>query len=225
MLLRYLNRRRKTGLAQVHVDHSSIEDPWNHEKLLAATQVVDCEMYQNPTVTVARKLLGCVLFHEITAGMIVEVEAYLGLTDLAAHASKGVTDRTRVIFGPGGHAYVYFIYGMHECLNVVAEPDGAPGCVLIRALEPLTGIKEMYARRHWQGAIRGLANGPGKLTEALAITRAQYGLRLDRGPLQIRQWNAPLEFEIEETPRIGIRKNADWPLRFVWKGHPCLSRR
>jgi DNA-3-methyladenine glycosylase len=225
VLLRYLNRRRKTGLAQDHVDHSSIEDPWNHEKLLAATQVIDWEMYQNPTVMVARKLLGCVLFHKTTAGMIVEVEAYLGLTDLAAHASKGMTERTRVIFGPGGHAYVYFIYGMHECLNVVAEPEGSPGCVLIRALEPLTGLTEMYARRHWQGAIHGLANGPGKLTEALAITRAQYGLPLDRGALQIRRWNVPLKFEIEETPRIGIRKNADWPLRFVWKGHSCLSRR
>jgi DNA-3-methyladenine glycosylase len=225
VLLQYLNRQCKTGLSREAADDPLIEDPWNAERLLAATQVVDFEMYQNATVTVARTLLGCVLIHEAAAGMIVEVEAYLGLTDLAAHASKGVTDRTRVIFGPGGHAYVYFIYGMHECLNVVAEPDGSPGCVLIRALEPLMGLKAMYARRHWHGAIRGLANGPGKLTEALAITRAQYGSRLDRGPLQIRQWNIPLTFEIQETPRVGIRENADWPLRFVWKGHPCLSRR
>jgi DNA-3-methyladenine glycosylase len=156
--------------------------------------------------------------------MIVEVEAYLGLGDLAAHASKGLTERTRVIFGPGGRAYIYFIYGMHECLNVVAERDGSPGCVLIRALEPLTGVEAMYERRQWCGAMRGLANGPGKLTQALAITRAQYGARLDRGPLQIREWGTPLQFEIGETPRIGIRENADWPLRFTWKGHPCLSR-
>lgn len=201
-----------------------MEDPWKLEGLIAATKAVDWESYQNPTITVAKKLLGCLLVHEATAGMIVEVEAYLGLTDLAAHASKGLTERTRAIFGPGGHAYVYFIYGMHECLNVVAEPDGSPGCVLIRALEPLAGLREMCERRRWRGAVRGLANGPGKLTQALAITRAQYGVRLDRGPMQIREWKTPLKFEIEETPRIGIRENADWPLRFVWKGHPCLSR-
>jgi DNA-3-methyladenine glycosylase len=156
--------------------------------------------------------------------MIVEVEAYLGLNDLAAHSSRGITERTRVIFGPPGRAYVYFIYGMHECLNVVAEPDGTAGCVLIRALEPLSGLDSMYERRRWRGASKGLANGPGKLTEALAIGRAQYGLRLDRNPLQIRRWKSPPEFAIETTPRIGIRHCADWPLRFIWKGHPCLSR-
>jgi DNA-3-methyladenine glycosylase len=100
--------------------------------------------------------------------MIVETEAYLGLDDLAAHAARGLTERTRVLFGPAGRAYVYFIYGMHECLNVVAEHDGSAGSVLIRALEPLCGLDEMRARRRWSGADCGLTNGPGKLTQALA---------------------------------------------------------
>jgi DNA-3-methyladenine glycosylase len=156
--------------------------------------------------------------------MIVEVEAYLGLEDLAAHSSRGVTERTRVIFGKPGRAYVYFIYGMHECLNVVAEREGSAGCVLVRALEPLCGMEQMYERRNWRGAPRGLCNGPGKLTQALGITRAQYGERFDRGALQIRAWKRRPEFEIAATPRIGITKCADWPLRFIWKGHPCLSR-
>jgi len=157
--------------------------------------------------------------------MIVETEAYLGLDDLAAHASRGLTERTRVLFGPAGHAYVYFVYGMHECLNVVADKEGIPGCVLIRALQPLSGIAEMYERRKWKGPVAGLANGPGKLTEALAITRKQYGVRLDRGDFTIREWRRKPVFEIATSPRIGISKCRDWPLRFVWKEHPFLSRR
>ena len=172
----------------------------------------------------ARNLLGCVLLHGRTGGMIVETEAYLGPGDLAAHSSRGVTPRTQVIFGAPGHAYVYFIYGMHQCLNVTAEPEGQPGCVLIRALEPLTGIAEMRERRQYTGALSGLANGPGKLTRALAITRQQNGARLDCGSLAIRNWQNPPEFEIAMGPRIGIRECVDWPLRFTWRGHGCLSR-
>ena len=157
--------------------------------------------------------------------MIVETEAYLGLHDLAAHASRGKTERTKVLFGPAGRAYVYFIYGAHECLNVVADAEGHPGCVLIRALEPLCGLAAMRNRRNWDGASTGLANGPGKLTQALAITRAQYGKRLDRGRLVIRRWRETPRFEIAVTPRIGIKECIDWPLRFIWAGHPCLSRR
>jgi DNA-3-methyladenine glycosylase len=153
------NIRRKASVTS----GPAAQDPWRLAELRAATRAIDCEQYQNATVEVAKSLLGCVLLHHSTAGMIVEVEAYLGLSDLAAHASKGLTERTRVIFGPGGRAYVYFIYGIHECLNVVAEPPGSPGCVLIRALEPLTGIGTMYERRHWRGAVRGLANGPGTI--------------------------------------------------------------
>ena len=157
--------------------------------------------------------------------MIVETEAYLGADDLAAHSSRGMTERTKVIFGPPGRAYVYLIYGMHECLNVVADRDGIPGCVLIRALAPLCGLTTMYKRRRWKGSSVGLANGPGKLTQALGITRKHYGQRLDHGLLTMRRWHQQPDFEIAVTPRIGITQCADWPLRFVWKGHPCLSRR
>ncbi len=189
------------------------------------TEAVDLKWFERPAIELARDLLSCVLVHGKTAGMIVETEAYLGLDDLAAHASRGKTERTKVLFGPAGRAYVYFIYGMHECLNVVADREGEPGCVLIRALEPLCGLEQMYARRKWVGPATGLANGPGKLTQALAITREQYGQRLDKGELTIRRWRAKPSFKIEATPRIGVRECADWPLRFTWAGHPCLSRR
>jgi DNA-3-methyladenine glycosylase len=200
-------------------------DPWPFHRLLRQTQALNLRWFERPAVEVARDLLSCVLFHGKTAGMIVESEAYLGLHDLAAHASRGKTERTKVLFGPAGHAYVYFIYGMHECLNVVADREGEPGCVLIRALEPLCGLAEMYARRHWHGPLPGLTNGPGKLTQALGITREQYGRRLDKGELTIRTWREKPLFEIAATPRIGVTECADWPLRFIWAGHPCVSKR
>jgi len=103
--------------------------------------------YERPTAEVARVLLGKVLVHGPAAGIIVETEAYPGRDDLASHSARGITGRTRVIFGPPGHAYVYLIYGMYECLNLVTEPVGTPGCVLIRALEPVAGIELMRERR------------------------------------------------------------------------------
>ncbi|HZS53096.1 MAG TPA: DNA-3-methyladenine glycosylase [Bryobacteraceae bacterium] len=193
--------------------------------LRRATCRLSIEFFEKPAIELARALLGCVLVHDETAGMIVETEAYLGLDDLAAHASRGLTERTKVLFGPAGRAYVYFIYGMHECLNVVADREGSPGCVLIRALEPLAGLDQMHVRRNWNGPRCGLTNGPGKLTQALAITREQYGARFDTGPLTIRCWKEKPLFEVAITPRIGIRECADWPLRFTWSGHPCLSKR
>lgn len=195
------------------------------EQLEQETLCTTPDFFARSTEELARALLGCVLVHCGTAGTIVETEAYLGGDDLASHSSKGVTDRTRVIFGLPGRAYVYFIYGMHECLNVVAEPEGIPGCVLIRALEPVSGIARMRERRSWKGASYGLANGPGKLTRALGITRAQYGARLDgEGELSIRTWLTKPRFDVAAGPRVGIRECVDWPLRFTWAGHPCLSR-
>lgn len=169
------------------------------------------DFYARPTIEVARDLLGKRLIHGPTAGLITEVEAYLGPEDKAAHAAKGLTPRTKVIFGPPGHAYVYFVYGMHECLNVVAEPAGTPGCVLIRALDPTDGLPLMRRRRHHA---KDLTGGPGKLTQALAIDRRHYGADLTQGPLLIED-APPYPFSIRTTPRIGIRACADWPLRFV----------
>lgn len=181
--------------------------------------------YNRPAVEVARALLGTVLVHGSTSGVIVETEAYLGLQDRAAHSWRGITPRTRVMFGEPGHAYVYLIYGMYECLNVVAEPEGSPGCVLIRALEPLEGIPRMQRRRH-PGArgIEDLANGPGKLTLALGITRRHNGADFTTGPLTIHPPEQREEIQIGVSPRIGIKHCADWPLRFFIQGSRFVSR-
>lgn len=148
---------------------------------------------------VARDLLGHILDHEGKRGRIVEVEAYLGEGDEAAHSARGLTPRTRVLFGPPGHAYVYFIYGMHHCLNVVAEPEGTAGCVLIRAVE-------------------GWGDGPGKLTRALGIGLELNGCDLTKGPLRILERPHPRKEAVEVTPRIGIRRSAELMLRFKLEG-------
>jgi DNA-3-methyladenine glycosylase len=159
-----------------------------------AGRVLPRSFYSRPTVEVARSLLGCVLELHGRGGRIIEVEAYLPAGDEAAHAFRGRTPRTEVLFGPPGHAYVFLNYGMHHCLNVVAEPPGTPGCVLIRAAE-------------------GLGDGPGKLTRALGVTLEHYGCDLTRGPLLIRRGRAPSRIEV--TPRIGIKRSASLPLRFL----------
>ena len=181
------------------------------------------EFYDRPTVEVARGLLGKILVHGPTAGIIVEAEAYLGGSDLASHTARGITNRTRVIFGPPGHAYVYLVYGMHECLNLVAERDGTAGCVLIRAAQPLAGIDLMQSRRPAARSAAKLASGPGNLTRAFAITRAQNGADITSGRLVVRTWNKEPAIEIQVTPRIGIRHCAEWPLRFVVAGNASVS--
>ena len=193
-------------------------------ELSSASSILKREFYARPAVEVARDCLGKVLVHGKTAGRIVETEAYLGVDDRAAHAWRGLTDRTRVIFGPPGHAYVYFIYGMYECLNFVAEEEGKAGCVLIRAVEPLTGISVMQRRRPAAKRIEDLASGPGKLTLALGITRMENGADLTRGSLQVRRLHAEAPHEVAVTPRIGITHCADWPLRFVVAGSRFVSR-
>jgi len=179
--------------------------------------------YERPTAEVARDLLGKVLVHGPAAGIIVEAEAYPGRDDLASHSARGVTDRTRVIFGPAGHAYVYLIYGMYECLNLVAEPEGTPGCVLIRALEPVAGIELMRRRRPAARKLEEIACGPGRLTMAMAITRAHYGADVTRGSLVVREPTEPRPLEIQVTPRVGIRVCAERPLRFLLRGNPFVS--
>jgi len=189
------------------------------------------EFYRRPTADVARDLLGKVIAHQVDgqelAGRIVEVEAYLGLKDEAAHAFAGITPRTKVMFGPPGHAYVYLIYGMYHCLNFVTEPDGEAGCVLIRALEPVAGIEAMQARRPKARQLHHVASGPGKLTRAMGITLAHYGADLTRGELTVREYKTAEAVEIGTSPRIGINKSnkcVDWPLRFFEKGNAHVSK-
>jgi DNA-3-methyladenine glycosylase len=202
------------------------QDQFSIAALMKKTEAIPRAFFERPADELAPDLLGTVLIHGDAAGMLVETEAYLGLTDVAAHASRGITERTKVMFGPAGHAYVYLIYGMYECLNVVADKPGIPHCVLVRALEPLSGTRAMAERRTWNGPASGLSNGPGKLTRAMGVTREDYGADLCAGsPLQLRRWKQRPSFAVEVTPRIGIRENIDWPLRFTWEKHPCLSRR
>jgi DNA-3-methyladenine glycosylase len=182
------------------------------------------QFYERPAEEVARALLGKVLVHGKTAGRIVEVEAYLGREDRAAHAWHGITSRTRVLFGAPGYAYVYFIYGMYECLNVVAEPEGSAGCILVRALEPLAGLDLMRVRRPACRRDADLASGPGKLTLAMGISRKHNGADLTEGELTIRDSQSNAKFAIEATPRIGIRHERDRLLRFVIAGSPFASR-
>ena len=157
------------------------------------------------------------------SGKIVEVEAYLGLMDLAAHASRGITPRTKLLFGPPGYAYVYLIYGMYYCLNFVAEPEHSAGCVLIRALEPLSGIEQMFARRPAAKKVRDLACGPGRLALAMGIDGTLNGSSLVNGALEVWAPEDPEPFAIRTTPRIGITRDADRPLRFLIDGNPFVS--
>jgi len=186
--------------------------------------LLERSFYARPATEVARDCLGKILTHGRTAGRIVETEAYLGVDDRAAHAWRGLTNRTRVLFGPPGHAYVYFIYGMYECLNFVAEEEGRAGCVLIRALEPVAGIPLMRRRRPGAKRIEDLASGPGKLTLAMGITRRLNGSDLVRGPLQVRRLSDEPAAEIAVTPRVGITHCAEWPLRFVIANSRFVSR-
>lgn len=194
-------------------------------EITKASRILPREFYDRDTVTVARELLGKILMHGRMAGRIVETEAYLGGDDLASHSARGITKRTRVIFGPPGHAYVYFIYGMHECLNFVVGLEGTGGAVLIRAAEPMAGISLMQRRRPKAHAVAKLASGPGNLTLAFGITRAQNGVDVTRGTLVVREWSKEPRFEIRVTPRVGIRQCADLPLRFVIAGNPAVSGR
>jgi len=183
------------------------------------------DFYNRDPIHVARECLGKVLVYGETAGRIVEVEAYLGVDDEAAHAWRGITKRNQVLFGRPGCAYVYFIYGMYECLNFVAEPEGKAGCVLIRALEPLAGIELMQRRRPTAKRIKDLASGPGKLTQALGITRKLNGSDLVTGPLEVRVLRNETPPDIAVTTRIGITRCVDWPLRFLIRGNKFVSGR
>jgi len=178
---------------------------------------------------VARKMLGKLLVRagsgEARVGRIVELEAYFGEADAAAHAFAGKTKRNAVLFGPPGHAYVYFVYGMHYCLNVSCEREGRAGCVLFRALEPLDGLEAM-ARARGVATPLALTSGPGRLCQAFGITRAADNgtdLTAPESDLQIQD-DGFKAGEILVTPRIGISKEANRPARFVLAGNPFVSK-
>ena len=191
------------------------------------------EFFNRDPRRVSRDLLGKVLVRregrKLLAARIVEVEAYLGENDLAAHAAAGRTARNAVLFGPPGRAYVYFIYGNHYCLNVSTLPDGVAGGVLFRALEPLAGIQEMARRRgisiRRPRDLRLLTSGPGRLAEAFAITRQRdngKNLTIARSDL----WIADDGFRpprVLRTRRIGIAKAAALPLRYILPDNPFVS--
>ena len=184
--------------------------------------------YERSTLTVAAELIGKVLVHRtragVAAGMIVEVEAYIGEDDPACHAAPGPTARNAPLYGPPGHAYVYLNYGIHKLVNAVTEAEGSPAAVLIRALEPLDGIELMMRRRSRGGRVdeAGLCRGPGNLTQALGITLRQNRTDLSEGPLWIEDRGLDAG-KAAWGPRIGIRVGVDRPWRCAVVGHRSVS--
>jgi DNA-3-methyladenine glycosylase len=185
--------------------------------------------YARETELVARDMLGAILEchtpEGIASGRIVETEAYLGEHDPACHAAVGRTARTGPLYGPPGTSYVYFIYGMHWCVNAVTREAGLPSAVLIRALEPLEGIELMWQRRPGARRVEELTNGPARLCRALGITGAHNGLPLHQPPLLVRRGHRLSDDAVAVTPRIGISKAAEWPLRWLVAGSPFVSAR
>jgi len=184
--------------------------------------------YDRPTEVVSRSLLGAVLEcttpQGMTSGRIVETEAYLGPDDPACHAVAGVTPRTQHLFGPAGIAYVYLIYGMYWCFNAVTRERGHGAAVLVRAVSPIHGLPLMRARRPHVRKEVELTNGPGKLCLAMGITGQASGTSLADGPVVIRQGDSVADADVVVTPRVGISRAADWPLRFFLRDDPHVSR-
>ena len=185
--------------------------------------------YEQPTVDVAKQLLGKYLVRNhpegMTVGRIVETEAYIGPHDLACHASHGRTPRTEVMFGAAGHAYVYFVYGVHYMLNLVTEEFDHPAAVLIRALEPIEGIELMEARRGTEKR-RALCSGPGKLCQAFAIDRSLNAADLCGDVIHVEDIGEPIP-KFLAKPRIGVDYAGKWkakPFRFLVRGNEFISR-
>jgi DNA-3-methyladenine glycosylase len=201
----------------------------------AQATVVSRALFLDPPDVVARKLLGKLLVRsgELLVGRIVEVEAYFGESDPAAHSFAGKTARNAVLFGRPGHAYVYFVYGMHFCLNVSCEPEGLAGCVLLRALEPLCGLEAMAVNRGLPApgraskAVAALTSGPGRLCQAFGVTRERdngIDLTAPESDLQILD-DGFVAGKVLVTPRIGITKDAERAARFLLAGNPFVSGR
>lgn len=186
-------------------------------------EALPASFYDRPVLEVAEDLVGCVLVHRGTGGIIVETEAYHH-SEPACHAFAGLTPRTSTLFGVPGHAYVYRSYGIHSLFNAVCERPGVGAAVLIRALQPLHGVVEMRRRRGLEAELE-LCSGPGKLTQALAIELAHNESDLRRGPVRILPrlvgWEHP---EIVTAPRIGITKAVELPWRMCLAGSRHVSR-
>ena len=204
-------------------------------RILIPNAPITANFYSRDPRQVAQELLGKLLVRregkKLRAGRIVELEAYLGTHDPAAHAYPGPTKRNAVLFGPPGHAYVYFIYGFHYCLNISCEPEGKAGSVLVRALEPVRGLDLMYAARELEPKhgriteLRLLTSGPGRLAEAFSITRERDNdkdVTSRRSDLQIVDDGFKPQ-HIATTVRIGITKAADEKLRYIIAGNPFVS--
>jgi len=226
------NQKRKASVAKARTD---MTHPNRSEERRAAKPIVRGFYNRDPRI-VARELLGKVLIREEREGRlaarIVETEAYLGTDDAAAHSAAGKTARNAVLFGPPGFVYVYFIYGVHYCLNVSCLPDGTAGGVLIRALEPLEGIAMMARNREIELSesprlpeLRSLTSGPGRLAEAFGITRPRDNgkdVTSKAGDLWIGDDGYAVG-EIVTGPRVGITKAMDHPLRFMIAGNIYVS--
>ena len=200
---------------------------------VSVMSVLSQDFFNRDPRKVARALLGKLLMRKteggLVAGRIVETEAYLGTGDLAAHAVSGKTARNFVLFGPAGFAYVYFVYGNHYCLNVSCLPDGVPGCVLFRALEPIVGLEKMAEARGLsitaQSDLKKLSSGPGRLCEALGITRQRdngKNLASAASDLQLAD-DGYRARRVMVTRRVGITKSAEQPLRYLIEGNPFVS--
>jgi DNA-3-methyladenine glycosylase len=189
--------------------------------------VLPTRFYNRPTELVARDLLGAVLQcttrEGVTRGRIVETEAYTGPDDPACHAAAGLTRRTTHLFGPPGVAYVYFIYGMYWCVNAVTRAPGHGAAVLIRAVHPIVGVELMRVRRPRARRDYDLTNGPGKLCLAMGIVGTMSGTSLRDGPITVRAGDRIADDDVVVTPRIGISRAADWPLRFLVRNDPFVS--
>lgn len=184
--------------------------------------------YARDTRLAARDLLGAILVCDVggqrSAGRIVETEAYVGEHDGACHAAAGLTARTAPLYGAPGTAYVYRIYGMHWCFNAVTRDVGEPGAVLVRAVEPIAGLDLMLARRNRVRRISDVTNGPGKLCAALGIDSSVNSLPLVTGDLRIHRGKGVNDGQVTVTPRIGVTRAADWPLRYFITSNPFVSR-
>ncbi len=190
--------------------------------------IVPASFYEQDTERVARDMLGmllqCTTPEGTCSGIIVETEAYVGEHDAACHAAAGLTTRTAPLYERAGIAYVYFIYGMYWCVNAVTRAQGSPSAVLIRAVEPVQGMDLMRRRRPRAHRDRDLTNGPGKLCLALAIDGSMNRKSLQRGSLVVRRYTSFPDAAVSVTPRIGIRKAADWPLRWLVSGNEFVSK-